>query len=87
MANRDLTPIEIIDLVKHKKETLEAILEIECKLSPENLTCDGERSRSQINRAYRALTEAKDIEVNNFKMITHLLEGTPREPTFAEIWD
>ena len=86
MANSNLTPTEINDIERLKKETLEAILEIECKLSPENLTCDGELSRSEINAKYRALTEAKDIEIENFKMITRILEGTPREPTFDEIW-
>lgn len=31
---------------------------IDCELSPENLTCDGELSRSQVNARYRALTSA-----------------------------
>jgi hypothetical protein len=29
---------------------------IDCKLSPENLTCDGELSRAQVNAKYRMLT-------------------------------
>ncbi|MBL96716.1 MAG: hypothetical protein CMF52_02780 [Legionellales bacterium] len=87
MANITLTPSERKDLEQTKKECLEHLLEIECKLSPENLTCDGELSRSEINRRYRILDEARKTEIKNFKMITHMLEGTPREPTFNEIWD
>jgi hypothetical protein len=29
---------------------------IDCSLSPENLTCDGELSRSQVNQKYKYLT-------------------------------
>ena len=87
MANPDLTPTQRTELEQAKKECLEHLLEIECKLSPENLTCDGELSRSEINRRYRDLDEAKNIEFDNFKMITHMLEGTPREPTFLEIYN
>ena len=32
---------------------------IECDLSPENLTCDGEASRSVVNRRFKELTAAK----------------------------
>lgn len=31
---------------------------IDCKLSPENLTCDGELPRSQVQARYRELTAA-----------------------------
>ena len=31
---------------------------IDCKLSPENLSCDGELPRSQVQARYRALTSA-----------------------------
>ena len=31
---------------------------IDCELSPENLTCDGELSRSQVNARYQFLTRA-----------------------------
>lgn len=35
---------------------------LDCDLSPENLTCDGELSRSQVQAKYRALTAAaKDL--------------------------
>ena len=29
---------------------------IDCKLSPENLTCDGELPRAEVNRRYKMLT-------------------------------
>jgi len=31
---------------------------IDCDLSPENLTCDGELTRSQVQAKYRKLTQA-----------------------------
>ena len=31
---------------------------IDCELSPENLTCDGELPRAEVNRRYRELTGA-----------------------------
>ena len=35
---------------------------IDCALSPENLSCDGELSRTEVNRRYRELTAAaKDL--------------------------
>ena len=35
---------------------------IDCKLSPENLSCDGELPRAEVNRRYRELTAAaKDL--------------------------
>ena len=35
---------------------------IDSKLSPENLSCDGELSRSEVNARYKALTSAaKDL--------------------------
>jgi hypothetical protein len=35
---------------------------IDCELSPENLTCDGELPRSEVDRRYKALTSAaKDL--------------------------
>lgn len=33
---------------------------IDSELSPENLTCDGELSRAQVNARYRELTSAAD---------------------------
>ena len=37
---------------------------IDCKLSPENLSCDGELPRSQVQARYRALTLAAQDLVN-----------------------
>lgn len=33
---------------------------IDSRLSPENLTCDGELSRTEVNRRYRELTRAAE---------------------------
>lgn len=33
---------------------------IDCALSPENLTCDGELSRAQVNAKYRNLTRCAE---------------------------
>lgn len=36
---------------------------IDCSLSPENLTCDGELSRSQVNQKYKYLTRcARELQ-------------------------
>ena len=36
---------------------------LDCDLSPENLSCDGELSRSQVQVKYRALTQvAKELQ-------------------------
>ena len=37
---------------------------IDCKLSPENLSCDGELPRSQVQARYRALTSAAQDLIN-----------------------
>ena len=37
---------------------------IDAKLSPENLSCDGELPRAEVNRRYRALTSAAQDLVN-----------------------
>jgi hypothetical protein len=36
---------------------------IDCALSPENLSCDGELSRTEVNRRYKSLTQiAKELQ-------------------------
>jgi hypothetical protein len=49
---------------------------IECGLSPENLSCDGEASHTHVMRTYRRL--------NKQKATLHRELG--REPTFDELW-
>lgn len=41
----------------HRKAIAESI---DCDLSPENLTCDGELSRGEVQRRYNYLTKAAD---------------------------
>lgn len=84
---RTLTREEITKLESIKKDCLKSILELDCKLSPENLHCDGERPAHIARRIGRELESVRKNEVANFKMITKMLEGKAREPTFNEIWD
>jgi len=37
-------------------EMKDAFSSLACRLSPENLSCDGELSRSEVNRRWKALT-------------------------------
>jgi hypothetical protein len=48
-------PLLNLDLAKDRQSIANMI---DSGLSPENLTCDGELSRAQINRKYRELTGA-----------------------------
>lgn len=50
---------------------------VECRLSPENLSCDGELSRTEVRRRYNRLMSEKKA----------LIAELGREPTFDELWD
>jgi hypothetical protein len=48
---------------------------IDCALSPENLSCDGELGRTEINRRYRELTAAaRDLVKLDPSMAQHMYE-------------
>jgi hypothetical protein len=48
---------------------------IDCALSPENLSCDGELPRAEVNRRYRELTAAaKDLVKLDPSMVQHMYE-------------
>jgi len=48
---------------------------IDCALSPENLSCDGELSRTEVNRRYRELTAAaRDLVKLDPSMAQHMYE-------------
>ena len=48
---------------------------IDCALSPENLSCDGELPRAEVNRRYRELTAAaKDLIKLDPLMAQHMYE-------------
>ena len=48
---------------------------IDCALSPENLSCDGELPRGEVNRRYRELTAAaKDLIRLDPAMSQHMYE-------------
>ena len=53
---------------------------IDSKLSPENLTCDGERSRPESNRIANYLNDVLD-ELN-----TYCKQNSLVEPTVWEAW-
>ena len=48
-------PLYEIQTAQGRKRLAEVI---DCALSPENLSCDGELSRTEVNRRYRELTAA-----------------------------
>ena len=48
---------------------------IDCALSPENLSCDGELSRTETNRRYRELTAAaRDLVKLDPSMAQHMYD-------------
>lgn len=57
-------------------EIIAEIQGIECGLSPENLSCDGEASRAHIRRTYNRLMARKKA----------CIKELGREPTFDELW-
>ena len=57
-------------------EIIQELQGIECGLSPENLSCDGEASRTHIMRTYRRLNRRK----------AQCIKELGREPTFDELW-
>jgi len=57
-------------------EILEEFLHVECALSPENLTCDGELPRAQVRQRYAKLMKDR----------RDLIRELGREPSDAEIW-
>lgn len=58
-------------------EIISDLKRIECRLSPENLTCDGLLSRTEVRRRYTKLNSEKKA----------LIAELGREPTFDELWD
>ena len=58
-------------------EIINDLKRIECRLSPENLSCDGELSRTEVRRRYNRLMSDKKT----------LIAELGREPTFDELWD
>ena len=59
-----------------EKQILNRLQGIECALSPENLSCDGEASAGSVRRRYRALqAERRD-----------LITALGREPSLEEMY-
>jgi len=59
-----------------ESEILMEIQGIECALSPENLSCDGERPLAAQLATYRHLTAKKNV----------LIKELGRTPTDQEVW-
>ena len=62
--------------MRSEADIIEDLRDVECELSPENLTCDGELPRSQVERRLRALQSRRAA----------LVRELGREPTDREIW-
>ena len=60
-----------------KARLMKELLRIECALSPENLTCDGELSQSQVRRRGAELHRQRRIVVSQLGYV----------PTEKEIWN
>jgi len=76
-------------LEEHKAACLAELLDIECQMSPERITGDGEWGRMSdphIQRELKALEKEKADLVRRFRGIMQLLEGECRDPTWDEIW-
>lgn len=61
---------------QRKEELLKQLQRIECQLSPENLSCDGELSRSEINRRATSLNREQRAVIKELGY----------EPDFNEIY-
>lgn len=59
-----------------KKSLLEQFYSIENQLSPENLTCDGELPKAEVNRRFKSLSAQR----------AKLIEQLGYEPSFEELY-
>jgi hypothetical protein len=64
-------------MARTQEEIIKDLRDVECRLSPENLHCDGEISRAQANQ--------KCIKLE--KQQRELLKELGRKPTDAELWN
>ncbi len=62
--------------MRDRTDIIRDLQRVECALSPENLCCDGELSKSETNRRYRTLTKER----------AKLVKELGREPTAEELW-
>jgi len=67
-----IEPLYEIQTAAGRKRVAEMI---DCALSPENLSCDGELPRAEVNRRYRELTNAaRDLIKLDPSMAQHMYE-------------
>lgn len=64
-------------MARTQEEIIKDLRDVECRLSPENLHCDGEISRAQANQ--------KRIKLE--KQQRELVKELGRKPTDAELWN
>jgi hypothetical protein len=77
MLRREGETVPVRPVTKRtEEEILRDLSTVECNLSPENLTCDGELPRYQVQRRYSKLMAEKRA----------LIRELGREPTDQEIW-
>lgn len=60
---------------ERKKQLMKELLSLECQLSPENLTCDGELPAGAIRRRFKQLSTAK----------AKVVQELGYEPSFEEL--
>lgn len=63
-------------MARQTNEIIEDLKDVECALSPENLTCDGELPIAQVRR------RQKELQTERRKLVAEL----GREPTTKELW-
>ena len=76
-------------LETRKAAILAELLDLECQMSPERITGDGEWGRMSdphIQRELKGLEKQKADLVRQFRSVMLLLEGDFRDPTWDEIW-
>lgn len=61
---------------RSEKELIEAIRDVDCALSPENLWCDGEATAAHAKREEKRLRKERAA----------LIKELGREPTFEELY-
>lgn len=67
-----IDPVYEVDTAAGRKRVAQSI---DCELSPENLSCDGELPMSQVRARYRALTAAaKDLVKLDPSMAQYMYE-------------
>ena len=69
----------------NEKEIMEKFVDLACRLSPENLSCDGEAPRSYINRKLRQIKqEWRELEMKLGKSMSETEVWNWSEAQYSE---